>query len=104
MCAARQLGGGQYQHQDSQIVRKSHPREMWDQRCDPEWEGANLRAMWREAETVVYAGLEESYYRYHEASGMMLVARWGMIQTAYRLDTDPRYRQEAVKSQLEDDH
>lgn len=91
---------GVYREVDWQIVKR-HARERWDHRAPDHLEGANLRAMWREATPVDFPSRRPSNYtRYHRQSGMVLVANYGFLDTVIPLVDRPQTTQEYVKQQL----
>lgn len=68
---------------DGQVVMSDHPQFRWDQRAPDEWAGYSVRSAWREAEPVETPKTSrEDYCRYHDPSGMIIVAHLGCLQTA----------------------
>lgn len=84
--AAQQNGA--FRYQDGQVVAPARPdlephaQFQWDHRCPAGWEGYSVRIAWREAEDLGWLG-RGKYGRRHEPSGMVLVAQWGFLSTAY---------------------
>jgi hypothetical protein len=89
---------GAYRRQDGQAVfalrrtggrldDASRAQRQWDRRCPPEWRGYPVRYAWREG-TPIDAYGRGGYARDHEPSGMRLVAAWGFLKTAIRMDWD----------------
>lgn len=80
---------GHYRYQDGQVVNRDHVQRQWDRRAPPAWRGVSVRAAWREGYPVdpETAGSSDAgvYKRYHAASGMLLVAQYGFLQTAVRV-------------------
>lgn len=79
-----------YRYQDGQVVNRAHVQRQWDHRAPAAWDGYSVRAAWREGYPVdpETGGSSDAgvYKRYHAASGMLLVAQFGFLQTAVRVD------------------
>lgn len=79
-----------YRQQDGQALfspsadRDPHPEWRWRRRAPDGLEDRHIRAAWREAEPVEWPG--DDYARYHDESGMLLIAELGFIQTVVRVD------------------
>lgn len=84
--------------------KRPHAQYQWDWRADDEWQGYSVRAAWREGEPVDFPGSSGTcvYDRYHSESQMVLIASYGLLQTAmhiYRDVSEPS--REIVFDQLE---
>jgi hypothetical protein len=80
--------GGEFRQQDAQVIQADHdgcdphPEWRWRERVnDDEW---TVRAAWRDGEPVTWPG--DGYARYHDDTGTMLIAEWGIIQTVIHVD------------------
>lgn len=79
-----------WRHQDGIVLVASQPDEKpraqyyWDRRAPARWQGYNVRTAWREAEPVDARVGNEAVARLHEASGMVLVAKLGVLLHASR--------------------
>lgn len=100
---------GTFRRQDGQILtapgphRQPHPQWRWNIRADDEWAGYNVRAAWREAVPVSIAVSGDAYARYHAESRMLLIARYGVIQTVLHIVEDcSGERRDRVLSQVGD--
>lgn len=89
MCAAR---GGEYREQDwqaifhlreteGQIAKQSRAQQQWRDRAPAEYADLPIRMAWRQAEPT--SGYGQSYARYHAPAGMIILAKWGFIYTAF---------------------
>lgn len=108
--AARQQGGGQFRDQDGHLLwspgegRDSHAQHRWRARAPDDHEEMDVRVAWREAVPVDFSQMESerSYARYHEESGMVLIAEFGFIVTVVNLfDDAPEHATTAVLEQIE---
>lgn len=109
MCAARQLGGGQFRAQDGHLTwspgegRDSHAQHRWRARAPAEFEDMDVRVAWREGVPVDFPQMESerSYARYHQESEMVLIAEFGFIETVVNLfDDAPEHATAAVLEQI----
>jgi hypothetical protein len=79
-----------HRHQDGQALfspgkgKQPHPEYRWPQRAPDGHEEMNLRAAWREGDSI---GTDSgsTYGRLHEPSGMLLIAEYGFITTVVRV-------------------
>lgn len=85
--------GGAYREQDGVVVAKrhrgvtdSHAQYQWNSRVpDQQWEGYPVRTAWREAVPRPDHGAGEgAVARHHLPADMVLIAEYGILQTAYR--------------------
>lgn len=92
MSVQRRPDGGDFREQDGQILQVDnkgndpHPEWRWRERIQStEW---TVRAAWRDGDLIDWPG--DSYARYHEPTGTILVAEWGVIQTVIHVDDAER--------------
>jgi len=105
--AARQQGG-QFLRQDAMVlVRKapgreqSHPQWRWEQRVDGGWADESVRAVWRVSEPVDYPRSDDGgAARYHEPTGMVLIAHYGVLDTVCDLSEDADHVRKSVREQV----
>lgn len=97
---------GAWRTQDGVVLAKNkaefdepHPQWRWRIRAPPEWKDLSVRVAWREATPVdpdvAKRAADGGVARYHEPSGMVLVARWGVLRTIleeHRLSDELRSR------------
>jgi len=80
-----------FREQDGQALfapgpgRDPHPEYRWRRRAPREHRDRNIRAVWREAEPVETDWEGTTYGRYHDETGMMLLAEFGFITTVVRV-------------------
>lgn len=95
MCAAR---GGEYRRQDwqaifhlretrGQVAKESRAQQQWHDRAPAEYEEYPIRMAWRQAEPIDAYG-DTSYARRHPEAGMIILAKWGFIYTAFPEEWD----------------
>jgi hypothetical protein len=85
---------------EPQSERRSHIGHRWDERCQPGWEGYDVRSAWRESEPVDY-GDDEVAARLHAEAGVLLVVELGFVQTVLAeatVDVQPKREQSAEQA------
>jgi len=105
--AARQQGG-QFLRQDAMVLvhkapgrEKSHPQWRWEQRVDGSWADESVRAVWRVSEPVDYPRSDDGgAARYHEPTGMVLIAHYGVLDTVCDLSEDADHVRKSVREQV----
>jgi len=75
-------GGGRHETDGRSRVQK-----QWDRRAPEEWRGVPARWAWVVGDSVDGYGTD-SYARYHEESGMLILAKWGFLYTAFPAEWD----------------
>jgi len=105
--AARQQGG-QFLEQDGMVLMrmtpthdKSHPQMRWEQRVSGEWADQSVRTAWRVSEPVDYPRADDGgVARYHEPTGTVLIAHYGVLDTVCDLSRDAGHVQQSVREQV----
>lgn len=72
----------QFREQDGHILAHPHAQDQWDRRAPDAFEGFPVRSAWADGVPVTTPKTDATNYcRAHPPSRMLVIARWGFIQT-----------------------